>query len=166
VRDGRRDVEVFASRDRELGRHAAGLRTWTCRGMEVWRCVAGVGTCRRYRGLELWSCAGGVYTWRCRGMEIWGSGGLLWAWGRRGMEICSSGGMLRVWGRFLKRGLEVRCRRVASICLKRPGTLEAHCQRRDVGVFASSDRELGRCAVGVQTWRYGDSEVWRRYRYV
>ena len=63
-------------------------------------------------------------------------------------------------------GLEVRCRRVASICLKSPGTLEAHCRRRDVEVFASRDRELGRRAAGVQTWRYGGSEVGRRCRYV
>jgi len=52
--------------------------------------------------------------------------------------------------------LEVRCRHVAS---KRYVRLEAHCRRRDVGVFASLPQELGRCAVGVQTWRYGGSEV-------
>jgi len=46
-----------------------------------------------------------------------------------------------------------------GICLKSPGTLEAYCRRRDVEVFASRDRELGRCAVGVKTWRYGGSEV-------
>ena len=57
--------------------------------------------------------------------------------------------MQRAWGRCLERGLEVHCRRVASICLKSPGTLEAHCRRRDVEVFASRDRELGRRAVGV-----------------
>ena len=32
------------------------------------------------------------------------------------------------------------------ISLKSPGTLEAHCRRRDVEVFASRDRELGRCS--------------------
>jgi len=58
-------------------------------------------------------------------------------------------------------GLEVRCRRVASICLKSPGTLEAHCRRRDVEVFASRDRELGRRAAGVQTWMRRGMERWR-----
>ncbi len=74
----------------------------------------------------------------------------------RGMKIWSSGGMLRAWGRG---GLEVRCRLVASICLKSPGTLEAHCRRRDVEVFPARDRELGRCVVGVQTWRFGGLEA-------
>src|SRR6266480_386220 len=55
----------------------------------------------------------------------------------------------------------MRCRRVASICLGIPGSLEAQCRRRDVEVFASRDREIGRCDVGLQTWRYGGSEVWR-----
>ena len=29
------DMEVFTSRDLELGRHTAGLRMWRCRGMEL-----------------------------------------------------------------------------------------------------------------------------------
>ena len=41
------------------------------------------------------------------------------------------------------------------------GALEAHCRRRDVEVFASRDRELVRCAVGVQTWRYLPQGPWR-----
>ena len=107
MRDGRRDVEVFASRDRKLRRYAAGPGTWgcrgmeiwryaagpemwRCRGMEIWRCAAGVGTCRRYRGLELGSSGaaleacirGGVCLKRSGAQEA-----LLWAWGHRGMEI-------------------------------------------------------------------------------
>ena len=45
------DVEVFASRDRELRRHAAGLGrggTWRCRGMGLWAPEA----CRRCRDVE------------------------------------------------------------------------------------------------------------------
>ena len=56
----RRDVEVFASRDRELGRCAAGVQTWRYLPQEPWRSRGGVGTCRRHRGMELWRCAAGV----------------------------------------------------------------------------------------------------------
>jgi len=60
---------------------------------------------------------------------------------------------------FASRGLEVRCRRVAS---KRYVPLEAHCRHRDVEVFASRDRELGRCAVGVlPLFASRALEVWR-----
>ena len=59
--------------------------------------------------------------------------------------------MLRVWGRCLKRGLQVRCRRVDTGGKEvwSLGALEAHARRRDVEVFASRDRELGRCAGSV-----------------
>jgi len=73
--------------------------------------------------------------------EIQSSRDMLPAWGREGVEAWRSGGVLQA------------CRR-GGICLKSPGTLEAHCRRRDVEVFASRDRELGRCAVGVQPSRY------------
>ena len=78
---------MFASRDLELGRHAAGLGTWrdvevfVSRAPELWRCdagvaslcqeiwrrVAGAGTCR---SLPQELCAAGVGTSRYRDREL------------------------------------------------------------------------------------------------
>ena len=44
---------MFASRDLELGRQAAGLETWRRRGTEAWRCAAGVLPLFALRDLEL-----------------------------------------------------------------------------------------------------------------
>ena len=62
-----------ASRDRELGRHAAGLDI-----------------------PEVWTCAAGVQTWRHRGVEVWNSGGALRACRREGVQVWSPGGVLQV----------------------------------------------------------------------
>jgi len=83
---------VFASRDLDLGRHAAGLGTG---GVEVWRCAAGVQT-RSYLPQEIWS-----------------SGGMLWAWGRGGVCLKSSGALKVRCRRVdvtMQRGMELwRC---------------------------------------------------------
>ncbi len=55
----RADVEVFASRDSELGRHAARLGMWSDGGVEVYCRRADV-EAQRYEALELWKCAAGV----------------------------------------------------------------------------------------------------------
>jgi len=83
MRRRRVDVEVFASRARELWRCAAGVASlsqeiWSSGGMlrawgrggvmqawgrclkERWRRAAGVGTCRTHRGMESWICAAGA----------------------------------------------------------------------------------------------------------
>ena len=51
-------------------------------------------------------------------------------------------------------GLEMRCRRVASICLKSPGALEARCRR-----CLYLPQELRRHAVGVEVRKYGGMET-------
>ena len=55
ARRTRRDVEVFASRDLELGRHAMGLGTLPqkrCLPQEFWRHAEGVAM-RRYGSLDV-----------------------------------------------------------------------------------------------------------------
>jgi len=52
------DVEVFASRDLELGRHAVDLGTWRCRGMELWRCAASVASKEVWRSGAPEACCG------------------------------------------------------------------------------------------------------------
>ncbi len=82
------DVEVFASRDLELGRHAAGLETLPQ---------------KRSRGM--------LRAWERGGMEIWSSGGVPQAWGRgrcrssRVREACCGPGNAEVFAsRDLKLG--------------------------------------------------------------
>ncbi len=63
----------------------------------------------------------------------------------------------------------MRCRRVASLCLKSPGALEACCGRRDVALkevwgcaagVASLPQELGRRAAGPGMWMCRSIELW------
>ncbi len=103
-----------------------------------------------------------MQTWRCLPQEIWSSGGMLRVRGRGGVRLKRSGAREACCGPGDVASKEVwRC--AAGVLPLRgvePRT-EAHCRRRDVEVFVSRDRELGRCGVGVQTWRYGGSEFWR-----
>src|SRR6266480_4883898 len=69
------DVEVFASRDRELRRHAAGLRTWRCK---VWSSGAVEACCRRAdvevfasRDSELGRHAARLGMWSDGGVEVY-----------------------------------------------------------------------------------------------
>ena len=71
----RADVEVFASRDLEFGRHAAGLGTWRCRGMETWS----------LGGMRCASGRGG--TWRCLPQELRSSGCALQLCRRGGIDV-------------------------------------------------------------------------------
>ena len=59
--------------DSELGRHVAGLGTWSDSGVKVY-CRRADAEAQRYEALELWKCAAGVLP--LRGMELWGSGAL------------------------------------------------------------------------------------------
>src|SRR5438552_1869896 len=88
---GRGGVCLFASRAREVGRHAAGLDI-----QEVWRCVAGV---LPLRCMKLWSFA--VKSCRRGGVCLKRSGAREVRY-RRVASIC-----LKSPG-----GLEMRCRRV------------------------------------------------------
>jgi len=75
----RANVEVFASSDRELGRHAAGLEAWKRLPQEVWRCAAGVQDALSGSDVEVFASrdldvrrhAAGVAIWRYGGLEVW-----------------------------------------------------------------------------------------------
>ena len=53
----------------------------------------------------------------------------------------------------------MRCRRVASICLKSAGTLEAHCRCRDVEVWRCRGMEIERSGAREVRCRRADVEV-------
>ncbi len=147
-----------------------------------------------YRGLELWRCAAGVRTCRYLSQEIWSSGGLARAWGRGGVCFKSSGDVLqacRCRGICLKSSgaLEARCRRrdvevwrygagghaagVGTLPQKRSGSALQACRcgskeryedlelgRHAVGLRTSKCRGLEVCAAVVQMWRCLPQEIW------
>jgi len=90
-------VEEFASRDLELGRHAAGVETWRYGGLEA---CSGPGDVEEFasRDLELGRLAAGVGTCRSLSQELWGSGGA--------QQACRRGGVCL----FASRALEACCR--------------------------------------------------------
>jgi len=106
-------VEVFASRDLELMRHAAGPEMW-----------------RRHRGMELGSSGGMLRAWRrClkRGLEeVWNSGDALQTCRRGDVEAWRSGALgaccaCRDVEGFASRALEVRCCRRVDVEMQRYG---------------------------------------------
>jgi len=101
----RRDVEVFASRDRELGRSAEGVQTWWYLLQEPRRCGGGVGTCRRYRDMEPWRSGDAPQACRCGGVEVWSSGAVEMRCRPVDMEVWSSGGGVETCRR--RRGMEL-----------------------------------------------------------
>ena len=128
------DVEVFASRDLELGRHAAGLGTsrnvevFVSRAPELWRCDAGVASLCQ----EIWRRAAGVRM--CRSLP---------------QELCAAGvGTSRYRDRDLGRhavGLDI-----LAVWRFAAGVLP---------LFASIALELQRRAAGVGTWRCLPQEI-------